>query len=136
MTVPRLPPGLTAALGVTEQSAQTTSAPTLGGQAASPLGQPQPAGTASGVGVASFVLSLVGFLIRLLWIVGLVLSWRDVRRAKRENLPRGLALAGLVISSIGVGLLVVGLVAAMAIPLFLTGLPMTQGPRRATSATW
>ena len=92
---------------------------TQSGQPASPLGQALPAQQPARAGVAGFVLALVGFLVPLLWIAGLILSWRDVKRARRERLPHGLAMAGLIISSIGVGLLVVGIVAAMAIPMFL-----------------
>ena len=91
-----------------EQLAQTPSA----------AARPQQPGS-SQVGVAGFAFALAGFLVSPLWIVGLILSWRDVRRARREGLPHRLALAGLIISSIGVGLVVVGLVAAIAIPMFL-----------------
>jgi hypothetical protein len=91
-----------------EQLAQAPSA------AAQPAQQ-----QSSQVGVAGFAFALAGFLVSPLWIVGLILSWRDLKRAGRENLPRGLAMAGLIISSIGVGLMIVGLVAAMAIPMFL-----------------
>jgi type II secretory pathway pseudopilin PulG len=84
-----------------------------------PTAAAQPGQQSSQVGVAGFAFALAGILVPLLWIVGLVLSWRDVKRARRENLRHGLATAGLIISSIGVGLLVVGLVAAMAIPMFL-----------------
>ena len=70
--------------------------------------------------VAGFVLSLVGIVVPIAWLAGIVLSWLDLNRAKRENLPHGFALAGLIISSIGTALSLVGiLVAVLMIPAFV-----------------
>lgn len=58
----------------------------------------------NGVGIAGFVISIVGFFIGwipvwgwVIWIVGLVLSSVGMYRR-----PRGLAIAGLVISLVSV----------------------------------
>ena len=96
-----------------EQAGRATLAP---GASASSVGQPH---AGQRVGTAGFVVSIVGFLFPIAWIVGVVLCALDLRRAKRENLPHGLALAGLIISSIGTVLVVVGLLAAISIPMFL-----------------
>ena len=70
--------------------------------------------------IVGFVLSLVGIALPIVWLAGIVLSWLDLRRARRENLPHGLALAGLIISSVGTALSLVGiLVVALMIPAFL-----------------
>ena len=69
--------------------------------------------------IAGFILSLVGIVFPIAWIAGIVLSWLDLRRARRESLPHGLALAGLIISSIGTALsLVAILIALLMIPAF------------------
>ena len=47
---------------------------------------------APGVGVAGFVLSLLGFSI-----LGIILSWVGLSQAKREGRPTGLCVAGIVI---------------------------------------
>ena len=70
--------------------------------------------------VVGFILSLVGIVLPIAWIAGIVLSWLDLRRARREDLPHGFALAGLIISSIGTALSVIGiLVAILMIPAFI-----------------
>ncbi len=63
---------------------------------------PPAGGKGNGIGVAGFVLALVGFLLGwipvlnwILWLLGLILSGVGVTRE-----PRGLAIAGLVISLI------------------------------------
>jgi len=57
----------------------------------------------NGLGVAGFVLALLGLLLGwvpvvgwILWVLGLVFSIAGLFRA-----PRGMAIAGLIISSIG-----------------------------------
>lgn len=57
----------------------------------------------NGVGVAGFVLALIALFLGwvpiwgwLLWILGLILSFCGIFKA-----PRGLAIAGLVISVVG-----------------------------------
>ena len=59
----------------------------------------------NGVGTAGFVLALLGWI---LWVLGLILSLVGVFRT-----PRGLSIAGLVISFLGLILLIV-LVGAVA----------------------
>lgn len=56
-------------------------------------------------GVTGFVLSLVGFLLPLLWPFALYFSWRDLRRESRSGQQHGLSAAGLVISAVGTALL-------------------------------
>jgi hypothetical protein len=47
---------------------------------------------APGVGIAGFVLSLLGFSV-----LGIILSWVGLSQAKREGRPTGLCVAGIVI---------------------------------------
>jgi hypothetical protein len=53
-----------------------------------------------GVGIAGFVCVLVGLFVPFVGIVGLILSIVGYTQAKRENLPYGLALAGMIIGII------------------------------------
>lgn len=55
-----------------------------------------------GIAVAGFMLGIVGFVFPVLvwWWVGLALSWPGYRQAVREQLPTGLALAGLIINAV------------------------------------
>lgn len=69
----------------------------------------------NGVGTAGFVLALLGLIFSwvpvlgwILWVLGLILSLVGVFRT-----PRGLSIAGLVISFLGLILLIV-LVGAVA----------------------
>jgi hypothetical protein len=55
---------------------------------------PYPALGNPGIGVAGFVLSLLGFSL-----LGLILSWVGYRQAKREGRPSGLSLAGIIIGA-------------------------------------
>lgn len=95
-----------------DQVAQADRATLTGDATAPSTGQPNGVGAAPRLGVAGFVLSLAGILLPILWPVGLALSWRALVRLRRDNQPHGLALAGLIISSIGI-------LAAIAIPLAL-----------------
>jgi hypothetical protein len=96
-----------------DQVAQADRATLTSEDAAAPsTGQPNGVGAAARLGVAGFVLSLAGILLPILWPVGLALSWRALVRLRRDDQPHGLALAGLIISSIGI-------LAAIAIPLVL-----------------
>jgi multisubunit Na+/H+ antiporter MnhB subunit len=45
-----------------------------------------------GVGVAGFILSLLGFSL-----LGIILSWVGLRQARREGRPTGLCVAGIII---------------------------------------
>jgi hypothetical protein len=55
-----------------------------------------------GIAVVGFVLGILGFIFPLLvwWWVGLPLSWVGFQKAKREQLPTGLALAGLIVNAV------------------------------------
>jgi hypothetical protein len=55
-----------------------------------------------GIAVAGFMLGILGFIFPVLvwWWVGLALSWPGYRQAVREQLPTGLALAGLIINAV------------------------------------
>lgn len=79
-----------------------------------------PPSQSNGIGVAGFVLSLVALLLCwtpvidwIIWILGLIFSLIGVFRK-----PRGLAIAGLVISLIG--LIAILLIAAAAAAFFAT----------------
>lgn len=78
----------------------------------------QPASKSNGIGTAGFVLALAAlvlvwapFLNSILWLLGLILSGVGVTKQ-----PRGLAIAGLCISLIGLVILltIFGLFAASA----------------------
>ena len=71
----------------------------------------------NGIGTAGFVLALIGLILCwipildwILWLLGVIFSFIGVFRA-----PRGLAIAGLVISFIGIIILItfIGAIAAM-----------------------
>lgn len=72
----------------------------------------------NGLGTAGFVLALVGLFVSwipvlgwIVWLLGLVFSFCGIFRS-----PKGLAIAGLVISLIGLIVLIVfiGAIASMA----------------------
>ena len=79
--------------------------------------QQAPAPQSNGIGTAGFVLALIGLILCwipildwILWLLGVIFSFIGVFRA-----PRGLAIAGLVISFIGIIILItfIGAIAAM-----------------------
>lgn len=71
-------------------------------------GQTAPSGLgAPGIGVAGFVLSLLG-----LALLGLILSWIGLAKARRENRPTGLCIAGIVI---GAAWMVIGFILVVAV---------------------
>lgn len=57
---------------------------------------------APGIGVAGFVLSLLGFSV-----IGLILAWAGYAQAKREGRPTGLCVAGIVLGFVGLAISVV-----------------------------
>jgi len=70
----------------------------------------------NGVGVAGFILALLALFLGwipilgwILWVLGLILSFVGVFRK-----PRGIAIAGLIISLIGIVLLIVVFTAGFA----------------------
>lgn len=78
--------------------------------------QPRPKG--NGIGTAGFVLALIGLLLCwipilnwILWLLGVIFSFIGVFKA-----PRGLSIAGLVISFIGV-IIIVTILGAIAASL-------------------
>ncbi|HMK91727.1 MAG TPA: DUF4190 domain-containing protein [Thermoleophilia bacterium] len=67
-------------------------------------GPPAPTPAASGarrrapsIGVAGFILALVGLVLPPLGVVGLVLAVLGLAEARRSNLPTRLCLAGVVL---------------------------------------
>jgi hypothetical protein len=72
-------------------------------QAASP-GSP-------GVGVAGFVLVLVGLVVPFVGLIGFILSIVGYRQARREGLSTGLSLAGMIIGAIATAIGILILVA-------------------------
>ena len=67
------------------------------------------AASAPGIGVAGFVLSLLGISLP-----GLILSWVGYAKAKREGLPSGLCIAGIIIGAVGLVITVIVYVALSA----------------------
>lgn len=70
----------------------------------------------NGIGVAGFVLALIGLIFCwvpvlnwILWILGVIFSFIGVFKK-----PRGLAITGLILSFIGIILMLVVIGAAMA----------------------
>lgn len=53
-----------------------------------------------GIGVAGFILVIVGLIVPFVGLVGLILSIVGYRQAKREGLSTGLSLAGTIIGAI------------------------------------
>jgi hypothetical protein len=71
--------------------------------------------------VVGFVLAIAGFLfpVGLVWWIGLAFSWMGYNEAKREQLPSGLALAGLIINAVMtvVSVIAIILIIALLVPL-------------------
>ena len=86
------------------------------GGAALPSSSMQAAATynprAPGIGVAGFVLSLLGISL-----IGIILSWIGYAKAKREGRPRGLCLAGIIIGFAWFAM--AGLIMVISIPTFM-----------------
>lgn len=64
---------------------------------------------APGVGVAGFVLSLLGFSI-----LGIILSWVGLSQAKREGRPTGLCVAGIVIGFVWLAISIILIIVTVA----------------------
>jgi hypothetical protein len=54
-------------------------------------------GRAPAIGIAGFVLSIIGLALPPLGVAGLVLAHLGLREARRFSLPRRLCLAGVII---------------------------------------
>ena len=77
---------------------------------------PQPAQLGPpGVGIAGFVMVLVGLFVPLVGLVGFILSWVGYAQAKREGRPQGLALAGTIIGAVATILGVLFIILIIAI---------------------
>jgi hypothetical protein len=88
---------------VGQMAAAATSSPLLYGYAAdAQYFEVNKLPSPPGIAVAGFVLAIAGFIfpVLVLWWVGLALSWAGYTRAVREQLPTGLALAGLIINAV------------------------------------
>ena len=72
----------------------------------------QPAPGSPGIGVAGFVLVLVGLFVPFLGLIGFIMSIVGYRQAKREGLNTGLSLAGVIIGAIAT---VIGIIVLLAI---------------------
>ncbi len=84
----------------------------------------------NGLGLAGFLLSLVGFLsCGLLSPVGLILSLVALGRQ-----PRGFAVAGVVLGLIGSCGIIIGLILILFLPLLLVGILATAGVGAAISS--
>jgi hypothetical protein len=83
---------------------QQPSGPPMG-QAQPVMGYVVPTGRANlgapGIGVAGFVLSLLGISV-----IGIVLSWVGYAQAKREGRPSSLCLAGIIIGFVWLATLI------------------------------
>ena len=77
---------------------------------------PQPAQLGPpGVGIAGFVMVLVGLFVPLVGLVGFILSWVGYAQAKREGRPQGLTLAGTIIGAVATLLGVLFIILIIAI---------------------
>ncbi len=78
----------------------------------------------SGLAIASLVLGIFGICYGITGLIGLILGIVALKQIKDSNgmiTGRGLAIGGIATGSFFVFLFVVGIIAAIAIPLFLQG---------------
>jgi hypothetical protein len=68
-----------------------------------------------GIGIAGFVVSLLGFSV-----IGIVLSWIGYSQAKREGRPKGLCVAGIVIGFVW---LLIAVVVVLFMIVFAASVP-------------
>jgi hypothetical protein len=71
-----------------------------------------------GVGVAGFILVIVGLIVPFVGLVGFIMSIFGYRQAKREGLSTGLSLAGIIIGAIAtiLGILILLLIVSIRGP--------------------
>ncbi len=76
--------------------------------AATVVVQPRAAPGSPGIGVAGFVLVIVGLFVPFVGLLGLILSIVGYRQAKREGLSTGLSIAGTIIGVVAtiIGMLI------------------------------
>ena len=67
-----------------------------------------------GIGVAGFILVIVGLIVPFVGLAGFIMSIIGYRRAKREGLSTGLSLAGTIIGAIATILWILILVVPFA----------------------
>ena len=53
-----------------------------------------------GIGVAGFILVIIGLIVPFVGLIGFIMSIVGYRQAKREGLSTGLSLAGIIIGAI------------------------------------
>src|SRR4051812_11930045 len=73
---------------------------------------PRTSGLAIAGFISAFVCGLVGLILSILGL-------REINRSNGQLTGRGLAIAGIAISSVGALIAIVGILAAIAIPVFL-----------------
>ena len=89
-------------------------------------GQPAASGKHNGFGVAGFILalayvlfgtflSLIPVLPYAVWLLGLIFSIVGIAQAKKKGQKKGLAVAGLVLSLIGIVFIILILILGSAI---------------------
>lgn len=89
-------------------------------------GQPAEKGKQNIVGIVGFILALVnialsfipglpGYLSSIVWLGGLVCSCVGISQAKKKNQKKNLAVAGLILSLIGIVLIIIVLILGSAI---------------------
>lgn len=90
------------------------SAPTSPGVSHNVYIGPRPRGPSNGQGVAAGVLGIVGMglfwvplLGGLLCLLALVFGGVGLSQGRKENLPTGMAITGIVLGAVGVGIYVI-----------------------------
>jgi hypothetical protein len=68
-----------------------------------------------GIGIAGFIVSLLGFSV-----FGIILSWIGHSQAKREGRPKGLCVAGIVIGFVW---LLIGVAVVLFMVVFAASVP-------------
>ena len=68
-----------------------------------------------GIGIAGFIVSLLGFSL-----IGIILSWIGYSQAKREGRPKGLCVAGIVIGFVW---LLIAVVVVLFMVVFAASFP-------------
>lgn len=64
---------------------------------------------APGVGIAGFILSLIGFSV-----LGIILSWVGLSQARRDGRPTGLCVAGIIIGFVWLAISIILVIITVA----------------------